>query len=1077
MSLITVKVLGDTLADLRSRSKELRGPILYLELVSSRLRRAGLKDNREARAAALADLLRELAWTNLCSARGAVNGNCPPMNTDCFSECMEADFGARAKIREYWSAVWYRFLSEASPTKEEIAQAAKMVRTTFWRRSVDGIELFHPILIATELKSRRGLVSPNVPPAPIADAAQSTRAEAILARVKQRLGEARADALQLDAAERRLILSRSWDSLDLYRLRQALIWSDERFKLDERFVDLSLLVDLGEDAPTERWQVQERRYDSLEAVLAEQPDPAFVVLGAPGSGKSTLLRHHELGITLDGLRGVTNRISIFVPLSRYGSRDSDVPPFPPLTWLAAEWQAANPGLAPLTELLAGQEVTLLLDAVNEMPHRDAADYQSRVSGWRRMVEDLADRQPGNRVIFSCRSLDYSAPLSTKVRAVPQLRIEPLDDTRVQAFLATYCPRQADRIWEELKDQPQLGLLRTPFLLRMLAQQAERDRHLPTGRAALFSSFIRGLLRNEVQGDNPRFAAGALVSERERNKIVSTQKWTRPFDLPGEDLFPPLSALAYAMQDQHGSSESAQIRLPYEEALDRLQSGLAEDRAEAVLQGGCDLGLLDQDRGLDEVLFRHQLLQEYFAARKLAREPRTRLAASEWRADLISPSVEELIETLAPAEPLPPLPTTGWEETMLLAGAMAPNQDRFVASLAEANLPLAGRCAAQPESKVGEEVREKLRWALVNRSRDPQADLRARIAAGEALGELGDPRFKRCLSAEGVEYLLPPMVTVPAGSYWIGAQTPVFDDDMLYQRVEASEFGIAQFPVTKAEYARFIAANGYFDDRWWDTSFSKRWRDGESSAFGQRESIRVRCREFRRDLDALSSALAVGTIDEQKFLKWKRLISMDEIALEQYLLKTIPDERYVVPAAWAIMAPTSAIHPVSGVCWYEARAYCMWLSHHSCRLFRLPSEAEWAGAASLAINPDKSRASSQGATGPNTVEMHVNSVTPIGVFEPVADHQILSDVLGNVSEWVSTAFGLVSGETMFSPRYSTQDGREDPNLPDSVARLTKGGSYQYDRRHAREALRFILNPGTRTTSDGFRLAETIQGVSS
>lgn len=798
--------LAQALRDLRARNTEPRGAMLALAAVTGRLVGAGLRDNSATRATMLRELLRELAWTGLCRARGLENGSRPPTDADRFPEDPAADFRASHPDREAWSAVWYRFLSDDAPPVAALERVAGLARASLWRRQRDGIALLWQALLRAEAEARRGLVGPDVPPPAAPDAAQRERAASILRGVKDALAQGLPDALGLDAAERRLILSHSWDSLDLYRLRQALTWSDERYALDERFVDLSLLVDLGEDAPTERWRLQERRYQSLDAALADQPDRAFVVLGAPGSGKSTLLRRHELGLMLDGLRGATERISVFVPLSRYGSRDDDVL-LPPMTWLATGWAAEHPDLPPLPTLLAEQRVTLLLDALNEMPHRDAEGYLARVARWQTFVTDLAERLPGNRVIFSCRSLDYSAPLSSKRQAVPQLRIEALDDAKVRSFLDAYCPRQANAVWESLKDQPQLGLLRTPFLLRMLAQQAERLRRPPTGRAALFSSFVRGALQGEVLGGNPRFLSGPLLSARDRQRIVDLRQWPRPFDLPGSGLFPPLSDLAYAMQDQRGSMEAAQIRLPYEAALDALETALPVEQAEAVLLAGCDLGILDQDRGRDELLFRHQLLQEYFAARRLAAAPHAVLAAGEWRADRISPTVEALIATLPPAEPLPPLPSTGWEETMLLAAAMTPDQDAFVDELAESNLPLAGRCAAQPESRVTEPVKERLRWALVDRSRDAKADLRARIAAGEALGELGDPRFKRCVSAEGVEYLLPPMVRVPAGNYTIGSNEGIYPEEAPEHQVWLDAFWIGQFPVTNAEYACFIKAGG------------------------------------------------------------------------------------------------------------------------------------------------------------------------------------------------------------------------------------------------------------------------------
>lgn len=1058
---ISDRALEETLGDLRAQGVEPRGPILYLEAVSCRLRRQALRDTRPNRVTVLHALLRDLAWEGLCASRGLVNGHCPPIQDDCLRKDLASDFRVGRRDRQGWSAVWFRFLSDEAPTGDEVEEMAGVSRQTFWRRQKQGISTLRQALVAAEMEARAGLAGPDLPPAPLPDAEQRLQAVAILMRVKDRLAQDRPDALDLDPADRRLILSRSWDSLDLYRLRQALVWSDERYQLDERFVDLSLLIDLGEDAPTERWRVQERRYQSLDAALADQPDPAFVVLGAPGSGKSTLLRHHELGIMLDGLRGTTERISIYVPLSRYGSRDDDVVPPPPHTWLAAQWAADHPELPSLPELLAEQRVTLLLDAVNEMPHRDAEAYLARVGQWQAFVAELAQRLPGNRVVFSCRSLDYSAPLSTKDLAVPQLRIEPLDDAKVRAFLAAYCPRQADRVWAALEGQPQLGLLRTPFLLRMLALQAERQRQVPTGRAALFSSFIRGALRHEVQGGNRRFDPGPLLAARDRQRILDTQQWPRPFDLPGRGLFPPLADLAYAMQDRHGSTESTQIRLPYDAALATLDATLPAAHAEAVLLAGCDLGILDQDRGQDDLLFRHQLLQEYFAARKLAQAPHATLAASEWRAEAISPSVEDLIATLPPAEPLPPLPTTGWEETMLLAAAMSPDQNAFVDQLAETNLPLAGRCAAQPESKVSEPVKERLRWALVGRSRDAAADLRARIAAGEALGELGDPRFKRCVSAEGVEYLLPPMVRVPGGEYWIGSEEGSYPDVLPRHKVEIEEFWIGQFPVTNAEYGCFIKAGGYEDERWWVGEVAQRWWRGEGTDDANRAQDRQWRKRFLDDPLLLDRLLAEGAASHGSHKRWKEWIEFDDRCFSDLLTSRYPDGPKRLPEKWHRIMETDGSHPVVGVSWFESRAYAHWLSEVSEAAFLMPTEIEWEAAAAGPEGQSFPYGTTFNTVAGNNAALHVGRTTPVGLFGAGDSPCGASDVCGNVLEWTASPIQDESPSTA---------EKSNAVAPESVAPYIKRNREWLAPGDAlRVSLRWAFPPSHRVIDTGFRLA--------
>jgi formylglycine-generating enzyme required for sulfatase activity len=172
----------------------------------------------------------------------------------------------------------------------------------------------------------------------------------------------------------------------------------------------------------------------------------------------------------------------------------------------------------------------------------------------------------------------------------------------------------------------------------------------------------------------------------------------------------------------------------------------------------------------------------------------------------------------------------------MAAAMANNPEAFVAALMTANLPLAGRCTAQPDVRISEDLKSELRQALIGRTRDPGADLRARIAAGLALGELGDPRFERCMGPEG-EYLLPPLVEISGGVYRIGSDEGLYEDESPVHTVELKAFRIGKFPVTNAEWALFMQAGGYDDERWWVTEEDNAWRSGESTAEGPKRQWR------------------------------------------------------------------------------------------------------------------------------------------------------------------------------------------------------------------------------------------------
>ena len=66
----------------------------------------------------------------------------------------------------------------------------------------------------------------------------------------------------------------------------------------------------------------------------------------------------------------------------------------------------------------------------------------------------------------------------------------------------------------------------------------------------------------------------------------------------------------------------------------------------------------------------------------------------------------------------------------------------------------------------------------------------------------------------------------------------------------------------------------------------------------------------------------------------------EAALDQH----VPGGRQTGPRWWNDLAYNDAAQPVAGICWYEARAYCAWLSAQSGQIWRLASEAEWEAAA-------------------------------------------------------------------------------------------------------------------------------------
>jgi formylglycine-generating enzyme required for sulfatase activity len=863
-------------------------------------------------------------------------------------------------------------------------------------------------------------------------------------------------------------------------------WSKPRFELDKRFVQLTLWLDQGEDAQAPRWAAQPRKFQDLRAVLSAARDyPALVLLGPPGSGKSTLLRHVELDIAHealdhDDLRLTTAPVTFFIELSLYKPLAKGEALPAPRDWLAQRWQESfGEHMPPLdTMLREGCYTVLLLDALNEMPHQGV----EHIEAWRDFLALLAVERPNTRVIFSCRTQDYGAKLSTKTLPVPQVRIEALSEPQMRAFVEKYRPGQGGALWEELANNPQqLDLYRSPYYLKMLVDQAGPEAKVPRGRAALFTSFVRQALDREIVGDNPLLRPSRLLTDAECQQLA--QNAFDGCDLPSEGpLFTALSALAYHMQETGARREDSQIRIPSTEALQALAGprerhfpkGLNAlraligrppyserahaEQAEDILSVALALQVLEQDLPRQEVRFYHQLLQEYFAGRRLAERPDPGLVRTSWQANRATPPLKQVLASLPDSDPLPLLPSTGWEETTRLAAAMVNDADAFVAALMKVNLPLAGRCAAQPDVRISDDLRARLRQSLIARSGDPKADLRARIAAGLALGELGDPRFQR---RSGVEapYLWPPLVEIPGGSYSIGSEEGHYEDEAPVHTVTLNRFWTGQFPVTNAEWALFMEAQGYEDERWWATPEDQAWQRGERTAEGPKQDWRELRQQLQQGFERIRALQQQGRITSKQADDWEQIARMDDDAFEALLDDWYPTGRQTRPAFWNDEAFNNPAQPVVGVSWFEARAYCAWLSEQTGRTFRLATEVEWEAAARGLAGRRYAYGDTFDALRCNAFESHIRRTTPIGVFPGGETPQGLVDMTGNTWDWTSSLHRPYP--------YAAGDGRESPMTGDG-RRVLCGGSWGLDPILARATCRCHDPPGLRSGGCGVRV---------
>ena len=1054
---------------------------------------------------------------------------------------LKLDFKSRNPDREAWGLLYHRYFARDRTTMRGLAQGLGLVYMTLNRRLDRGHRLLARALQERELAARRRLVQGSADSSSLEDSQDSASSAAngsaldpagewasLSASVLARLRSNAADPalrLDLDSHEIQTIQSQPVRSIASFWMARLAFLCHGQEEVSTRFVRLTLMTDRGEQSHLGRWERQPQYFEDLQSAIAGRPEAIMVLLGAPGSGKTTLLRRLEYELAARSL--ITEKSSaseldfdlcVSLPLNQYQAEYVDSSEGPessdraessdrpgPRRWLREQWSLRYPELAPLEHYLVQHRVLLLLDGLNEIPHRDFSDYAHKVRDWKEFCHQLVRYGPAHRVVFSCRSLDYSTPLSTPELRVPQVYIEPLDDDQFQQFLSAYKPSAKDAIWERLVHTPFHDLLRTAFFARLLIDSVTETGEVPQGRAALFTQFVHRLLRRELMRDNPRVFRDELLDDDDLNLLRSARNPSVPYDLPeGGQMLRALSHLAFTMQSQDSDGDVARISLDYDEALSILGERMEDmSLCASVLSSSASVGLLDEDRDRDTLSFYHQLLQEYFASRQLAQSFDAELVRREWRAVRMEPMLDDLILDLNPVDALPALPQSGWEESMLLALPMMERPESGLRALMRSNLALAGRAASQPElsSEVSASTLDELRWALVERSRNVEADLRDRVACGFALGDLGDPRFETCIGPMGA-FRLPPLLKIPGGDYPIGSDEAIAweltesrgtrDTHIPRHSVKIEAFSISAFAVTNAEWALFMAAGGYEDEAYWTTRDSRRWQAGEIANEGMRRNNRYFRSLFLADMKVFETM-----VEEKRFSgegaaeRWREWLRLDDVAFESALEAFWKPERSAEPRYWHDARFNRPAQPVVGVSWYEALAYCNWLSRQSGRHFDLPSEVEWEAVA----RGQESRAYPWGNTwrdlAANMSETHVQSTSPIAVFPHGDTPDKVADLAGNTFEWTRSLYRLPErdgppqeqngqgrqtepkgpeAQNDFSYPYDPKDGREDIHAPIGVCRITRGCSWDFGRDSIDPVIRSSRFADYRDYGCGFRVVE-------
>lgn len=237
--------------------------------------------------------------------------------------------------------------------------------------------------------------------------------------------------------------------------------------------------------------------------------------------------------------------------------------------------------------------------------------------------------------------------------------------------------------------------------------------------------------------------------------------------------------------------------------------------------------------------------------------------------------------------------------------------------------------------------------------------------------------------------------LPAPFAWIeipGGRVTLEEKSGFYgggQTFNVGPFLMAKYPITNAQFARFIEAGGYHEQRFWtEAGWQKREENG-----------------------------------------------------------------WTAPRYWQDSKWNGAEQPVVGVSWYEAIAFCQWLSETTGAEITLPTETQW----QYAAQDDDGRAYPWGAAWDasrcNTREDGPGKTTPVRQYEGQGDSPFgVVDMAGNVFEWCLTEY----------------ESGDNENISSTARRVLRGGSWNDNQYFARAACRRGLNPDSRLLNFGFRV---------
>ena len=750
----------------------------------------------------------------------------------------------------------------------------------------------------------------------------------------------------------------------------------------------------GKQAGSEQ-RLPEPDYRSLDQLLVrEGTADSYLIQGPAGCGKSTLLRRYEQMESLASLRRHLRKpppqgknydvkpeeLCLWVAMNEapaWLADDADVgqlspaaqsarakaqaegEPVEPLAWLRSRFA----GVPELVGRLQRREdpafahvppLRILLDGVNEISGEGSA-------GWTQTVQ---------RMVAAIRKLpqDVALPPILSTRTVKPIHVHGSTPRKVQVL-----PWQASEMIKycQLRGVPDLmpylqpggkqhhvdlfQLCQIPLYLAYQCDLFQDSGLFATRRADLFCATLWRMIRDAYSNRTHPLHCWGLLAEHDLRMLQSFSFSGGPTawrDLPREGaLLRGLQGVGHAMWRQSAQlkpDETGRISIPEPLQVPGLRDDEVTDLSGPWLKAAEALGLTEPwYQGSKRWLrFRHQLWGEFFAGLGMLAGPHDAATLQRLDEELREPVQVPLREDWEAARKedrsLYPLKTAAGEESVRFAIQLQSPEDaaKWVRRLMGINLPLAGRAAAEVHDTLQQatpDLLQSLRQALLQGATDERVepDYRKRVALSDALGLVGDTlRFEEhTVPGTNHRFRLPRdgadarrWLPVAGGKYLVGAEDIAWRSEGPPTLVRVCNFEVAFAHLTYSEFECFTQAGGYDAPDWWPEGPARQWQQMTDRRQGPSTV-------GRRGLGlSLQPVTGISFWEAQAYCRWLTATTTAAGGLRYVYAVPLEAEWAVVLQCWPGREPVGGLQDWSGLAAYSYSSASA-LNHRTTRLGR------------------------------------------------------------------------------------------------------------------------------------------------